>query len=513
MILGSVLKGFTGIQVMVEVDFKRGIPNTIITGLPRGALLESVDRIRTSIKNSGFTYPYEKILVNLSPASIIKSGTGFDLPIALAILEEQNLIAKKEFSIVAMGELQLSGKIIAVDGILNAILSLQDSVDYFIVPKDTVKSSFEKDPRILEVDSLIEAVDTINHLEKSVNNNILLEGYKKKDKKYEKTISFNYCKLSTEIIGALMLSAASGLHTFLYGPPGEGKSYSGEFLYHLLPKNHFELALEVSKIHSSIGEYGKDGLLYNAPYRHPHHSASVEGVIGGGKEMLPGEITLAHGGLLFLDEATEFKPTILQSLREPMETGEVSISRVGEKILYPADFQLLLSSNLCPCGEFGRYGSLCLCSIKETTRYWNRIGGALFDRISIRIPYYANNSQPNKIDYFSLQEKVERVHNQLNQSLNNISFRHAPIEKILQIFPQTEQIMKYIIKKGEKEAYSLRQLNNIIRISLTLSLFKRSSVITKEAINAAIKIMKLGNKPRDIEFKSDIPYLSDIAIS
>ena len=399
MIYCSVLRGFEGEPVLVEVDLKNGIPSTIVTGLPRGAVLESVDRIKASIRNSGFSYPYERVLINLSPAGITKSGTSFDLAIACAILNKIGEFECDGRSILALGELQLSGLLLPVDGLLNAILSLRDSMDLIIIPPNSVKQTFLDDNKIVEANSLLQAIEIIQKTKngKSYSTNKCLSH---KSNKLERNFYTDYnidisyldnCFLSKELIACAAISAISGAHTLLFGPPGTGKSFMGNLIYSLVPDLKIDDQFSVSKIHSAAGIYSKNGIFKEAPFRQPHHSASVEGVVGGGKKSSPGEISFAHKGVLFLDEAPEFKPTILQALREPLENGVISISRVNEKWVYPADFQAILSMNLCPCGQYGRAGGICICSVKDIVRYWNRIGGALFDRIAIRIPFSSDD--------------------------------------------------------------------------------------------------------------------------
>lgn len=482
MIGSSVLSGFKGLAVMVEVDLKRGIPNTLVTGLPRGALLESVDRIRAAIRNSGFSYPQEKVLINLSPAGIIKSGSGFDLPIALAILSKIGLLSTDSIRVMAIGELQLSGHLLSVEGILNAVLSLRDQFDCFLIPKNTVKSHFKEDDRVVEAASLSDAVAVVQAIGKRScpdekrppGSEVCIlppaetgrgegpEGQRpgipgeRGRSASEEWDCFENCRLSAETLGRLTLAAATGMHAFFYGAPGTGKSYASEFLYRLLPKNGEAMALAVSQIHSAVGEYGEEGFMTEPPFRCPHHSASVEGVIGGGREIRPGEVTLAHGGLLFLDEAPEFKPSILQGLREPMETGRVSIARVGGKVVFPADFQLVLSANLCPCGEFGRFGSLCICSMKEMTHYWNRIGGALFDRIPIRIPFAAHSSPIAGLSVDKLQEGVRRFRHRWEESSPSVPYRHASPVQLFRCFPQPQRSLHGFRESCERLHFSLQ---------------------------------------------------------
>ena len=501
MIYGSVSKGFIGSAVTVEVDLKRGIPSTVVTGLPRGALLEAVDRIRSAIRNCGFEYPYQRILINLSPAGIVKSGTSFDLAIALGILEQSGVLPIDGQSILALGELKLSGEILPVEGVLNAILSLRDSMDYILIPQNTVKKNFLDDPKIVEVASLFDAV---NFLSNSDNKQLMSTSCKKEEiktiefntlaqKKTENSFFVSNALLNKRTIALSIIAAASGLHTYLSGPPGCGKSFCADFICSLVPQNPSQIASEVSMIHSAYGEYGEDGFFSNAPIRRPHHSSSVEGIIGGGSDVEVGDITLAHGGILFLDEAPEFKPSILQALREPMESGTVSITRVGTKQIYPANFQAILTSNLCPCGELGRKGGACVCSLKDIHRYKNRIGGALFDRIPIRI-LFSNTLETVKsstfFDYEIVKKKIEDFRNELAKDGYYYGVRFIPYDVIVNKLKWENQSIKdYYQSLIINYELSTRAHIDSLRLLYTIIILSSSEVVKKEHIDFLFSIM------------------------
>lgn len=535
MIYASVLQGFTGRAVMVEVDLKKGIPSTIISGLPRGALCESIDRIRASIRNSGYTYPYERILVNLSPAGILKSGTAFDLAIAAAILEKCNILYSGSLKVLAMGELQLSGHLLPSDGLLNAVLSLKNFMDLIIIPVNSIKKLFPDDHTIIEAHSLLDAVTIINNfdfnkskplemnmrgdgspikedIKQSLNkstvadssdvDNIRSNAYFIDYKQSEQFIA--KCCLNQRIVAAAAISALSDMHTLLYGPPGTGKSYCGQLIYAFKQKLNRKDAFDISKIHSAAGLYGEDGLIETPPFRQPHHSASVEGMVGG-RSGSPGEVSLAHKGVLFIDEAPEFKPSILQALREPLETGVISLSRVGEKWRYPADFQAIFSTNLCGCGHYGGNG-ICICSVREIVRYWNRIGGALFDRISIRIPFHRTAPIDYGDQFPQIFKRIKLNLAQFSQSvLSGKSLRKlTPFEVDSGLFRNNEY--QYDSEKN----FSLRRELDLARLSLLISKLRSHASLHCDDETAAIMLMSGGQSPMDNESIEDFHFLDEI---
>lgn len=515
MIYASVSKGFVGTAVTVEVDLKRGIPSTVVTGLPRGALLESVDRIRSAIRNSGYEYPYQRILINLAPAGIIKSGTSFDLAIALAVLEQSGVVPIDGRSILALGELKLSGEILPVEGILNAILSLKDSMDTILIPKNTVKKNFANDAKIVEMENLCDAV---NYLSNRTNFQLSSTSLKPNseinklefnpinNKKSDTTFLVSNALLNRQTVALSIIAAASGLHTYLAGPPGCGKSFCAQFIYSLLPENPNKIATEVSMIHSACGEYGKDGFIKIPPLRQPHHSGSTEGIIGGASDLELGDITLAHGGILFLDEAPEFKPSILQALREPMESGYVSITRVGNKKIYPANFQAILTSNLCPCGELGRKGGACICSLKDIHRYKNRIGGALFDRIPIRILFSNSLEAINSSTFFDYEVAKKKI-KEFRYGLANEGYYHGvrfiPYDQIVKkIKWESKEVQEHFSLLVRSYELSTRAHIDALRLLYVISALTGLGVVIKEYVEFVFSVICASASPFEIEDKS-----------
>ncbi len=398
--------GYDGNLVEVEVDIRRGIPGLEIVGLPDSAVKEARERVRVAVRNSGFSFPRDRILVNLAPADVRKEGSGFDLPIALAILVESGELPSPETDIVAVGELQLSGKLRAVRGVLSAVAAcMQDGIEYFIVPGENAREARALDYGVVSgVSSLAEAARAMGSPgrgevlsqepgasgpEKSAacdrKPGIRLEaGEQKPD-----GLAGDFADIHGHetVKRALAIAAAGRHHVLLFGPPGSGKTLSAQRISTILPELSRKESLEVTRIHSLAALLGGNrGLINRPPLRSPHHSASTEGMIGGGRGIRPGEISLAHSGVLILDEVPEFRRTLLQSLREPLEAGRVEIVRAGLNCWFPADFQLILTANPCPCGNLGREEAVCICTRFEIERYWKKLGGALLDRIDLRVP-------------------------------------------------------------------------------------------------------------------------------
>lgn len=395
-IIAFARSGFGGELVTVEVDIRRGIPGVDIVGLPDGAVREAKERIRAAIRNSGYEFPADRVLVNLAPASVRKEGASFDLPIAMAIL-----IASGQAheglggSILVLGELELSGRVRAVNGVLSALSRAREcGVVDCIVPRENLEEALSlEEGRVASVTRLADCVEAVAGIPREISSAESAGSRVRPDPAesadgWERGALAGFFSLRWQpgLERGLLAAAAGGHNVLLAGPPGAGKTMAGKRFVSLLPDLSRDQAVEATRIHSLAGLLPDGGgLLSRPPFRSPHHSASAEGMVGGGKVLKPGEISLAHRGVLFLDEAPEFDRSILQALREPIEEGRITLSRANGQARFPADFQLILAANPCPCGNLGRASSACLCSLQEVERYWRRLGGALLDRIDVRI--------------------------------------------------------------------------------------------------------------------------------
>jgi len=456
--------GYEGEIIKVEADLRRGIPAIDIVGLPDGAVREARERMRAAIRNSALDFPRERILINLSPADLKKEGSGFDLPIALAVLgaaeqtgraSEPDLPAddssagagspngnRRASTVMVLGELELSGAVRAVRGVLSAVsLGLEQGIRWYIVPKQNqAEASIRKEAGIIGVSTLSEAVQRLKELSADhaakqaatarqargpVSGGIAGQAADslptgraragtyavtwperpacQTDNSSPETGGYEEVRGQNRLVRALEIAAAGGHHLIAYGPPGCGKTLALRRFPSLLPELDEATAVTVTRIYSIAGsafpglgntETGgapaTDGSLRRrAPFREPHQNASLEGMIGGGKNCRPGEISLAHGGVLFLDEAAQFRTSVLQSLRAPLETGTVTVSRAGKADTFPARFQLLMAVNPCPCGNFGAPDRVCTCAPDMIGRYWKKMTAPLLDRIDLRIAVQA----------------------------------------------------------------------------------------------------------------------------
>ena len=382
--------GFEGNLVEVEVDIRRGIPGLEIVGLPDSAVKEAKDRVRVAIRNSGFSFPRDRVLINLSPADVRKEGSGFDLPIALAIMTKAGELPEPGFDVLALGELQLSGRLRPVRGVLSAIAEgMNAGIEHFVVPDKNRREACALDY------GTVLGVDSLSHAALAVTGTDLrrecasADGNGETGKKQQEHSAGDFADMRghAAVKRALAIAAAGRHHALLFGPPGSGKTLAATRLITILPELSRKESIEITRIHSHAGLLDKnEGLIKYPPVRSPHHSATMEGMIGGGRNIRPGEISLAHGGVLILDEVPEFRRNLIQSLREPLESGRVEISRAGASCWFPADFQLILTANPCPCGNLGRDDAVCICTRFDIERYWKKLGGALLDRVDLRIP-------------------------------------------------------------------------------------------------------------------------------